>query len=181
MKTDFSEQVEKLRKEITTAIKAVLEEYGKTEMEFPDTVDAVYVIWFDHDGDPYECLVRRIQFFGKDLHLVVEDKHSHDLYEIDGPFELGVKWISSEVQLSFTVECTWKSRHWAPLNLIVSFGVPSLPEVFITSPLFRMRELNIHSSNSFEGNPAMLTCICPPVVFPAACPHGVIGFRKSYS
>ena len=85
MKTDFSEQVEKLRKEITTAIKAVLEEYGKTEMEFPDTVDAVYVIWFDHDGDPYECLVRRIQFFGKDLHLVVEDKHSHDLYEIDGP------------------------------------------------------------------------------------------------
>lgn len=57
MKTDFSEQVEKLRKEITAAIKAVLEEYGKTEMEFPDTVDAVYVIWFDHDGDPYECLV----------------------------------------------------------------------------------------------------------------------------
>lgn len=73
MKTDFSEQVEKLRKEITAAIKAVLEEYGKTEMEFPDTVDAVYVIWFDHDGDPYECLVRRIQFFGEDLHLVVED------------------------------------------------------------------------------------------------------------
>ena len=57
MKTDFSEQVEKLRKEITAAIKAVLEEYGKTEMEFPDTVDAVYVIWFDHDGDPYECLL----------------------------------------------------------------------------------------------------------------------------
>ena len=83
-----------------------------------------------------------------------------------------LKWISSEVQLSFTVECTWKSRHWAPLNLIVSFGVPSFPEVFITSPLFRMRELNIHSSNSFEGNPAMLTCICPPMVFPAACPHG---------
>ena len=67
MKTDFSEQVEKLRKEITAAIKAVLEKYGKTEMEFPDTVDAVYVIWFDHDGDPYECLVRRIQFFGEDL------------------------------------------------------------------------------------------------------------------
>ena len=87
MKTDFSEQVEKLRKEITAAIKAVLEKYGKTEMEFPDTVDAVYVIWFDHDGDPYECLVRRIQFFGEDLHLVVENKHSHDLYEIDGPFE----------------------------------------------------------------------------------------------
>ena len=94
MKTDFSEQVEKLRKEITAAIKAVLEEYGKTEMEFPDTVDAVYVIWFDHDGDPYECLVRRIQFFGEDLHLVVEDKHSHDLYEIDGLFELGARSVS---------------------------------------------------------------------------------------
>lgn len=67
MKTDFSEQVEKLRKEITAAIKAVLEEYGKTEMEFPDTVDAVYVIWFDHDGDPYECLVRRIQFSGRNF------------------------------------------------------------------------------------------------------------------
>lgn len=94
MKTDFSEQVEKLRKEITAAIKAVLEEYGKTEMEFPDTVDAVYVIWFDHDGNPYECLVRRIQFFGEDLHLVVEDKHSRDLYEIDGPFELGARCIN---------------------------------------------------------------------------------------
>ena len=62
--------------------------------EFPDTVDAVYVIWFDHDGDPYECIVRRIQLFGKDLHLVVEDKHSHDLYEIDGPFELGARCIN---------------------------------------------------------------------------------------
>ena len=77
MKTDFSEQVEKLRKEITAAIKAVLEKYGKTEMEFPDTVDAVYVIWF-----------------GEDLHLVVENKHSHDLYEIDGPFELGARCIN---------------------------------------------------------------------------------------
>lgn len=66
----------------------------ETEMEFPDTVDAVYVIWFDHDGDPYECLVRRIQFFGEDLHLVVEDKHSHDLYEIDGLFELGARCIN---------------------------------------------------------------------------------------
>ena len=94
MKTDFSEQVDKLRKEITAAIKAVLEEYGKTEMEFPDTVDTVYVIWFDHDGDPYECIVRRIQLFGEDLHLVVEDKHSHDLYEIDGPFELGARCIN---------------------------------------------------------------------------------------
>ena len=63
-------------------------------MEFPDTVDAVYVIWFDHDGDPYECLVRRIQFFGEDLHLVVEDKHSHDLYEIDGLLELGARCIN---------------------------------------------------------------------------------------
>ena len=94
MKTDFSEQVEMLRKEITAAIKAVLEESGKTEMEFPDTVDAVYVIWFDHDGDPYESIVRRIQFFGEYLHLVVEDKHSHDLYEIDGPYELGARCIN---------------------------------------------------------------------------------------
>lgn len=52
------------------------------------------VIWFDHDGDPYECIVRRIQLFGEDLHLVVEDKHSHDLYEIDGPFELGARCIN---------------------------------------------------------------------------------------
>lgn len=98
--------MEKLRKEITAAIKAVLEKYGKTEMEFPDTVDAVYVIWFDHDGDPYECLVRRIQFFGEDLHLVVEDKHSHDLYEIDGPFELGARCINwlDEILRTTTVQ-----------------------------------------------------------------------------
>ena len=93
-KTDIIEQVEKNRKEITAAIKTVLEESGKTEMEFPDTVDAVYVIWFDHDGDPYECIVRRIQFFGEDLHLIVEDKHSHDLYEIDGPYELGARCVN---------------------------------------------------------------------------------------
>lgn len=31
---------------------------------------------------------------GEDLHLVVEDKHSRDLYEIDGPFELGARCIN---------------------------------------------------------------------------------------
>lgn len=43
---------------------------------------------------PMSAWCRRIQFFGEDLHLVVEDKHSHDLYEIDGPFELGARCIN---------------------------------------------------------------------------------------
>ncbi len=97
MKTDFSEHVEKLRKEITASIKAVLEKYGKTEIEFPDTVDAVYVIWFDNDGDPYECRVRKIKFLGEDLHLIVEDKHTNNLYGIDRPYELGaccINWLN---------------------------------------------------------------------------------------
>lgn len=94
MKPDFSERVEQLRSEITAAIKAVLQEHGKTEIEFPDTEDAVYVIWFDHDGEPYECIVRKVRFFGDDLHLVVEDKHTRDEYEIDGPFELGARCIN---------------------------------------------------------------------------------------
>ena len=94
MKTDFSEQVEQLRREITTAIKAVLQEHGRTEIDFPDTVDAVYVIWFDNDGDPYVCMVRKVQCFGDNIRLVVEDKYSHDLYEIDGPFEFGARCIN---------------------------------------------------------------------------------------
>ncbi|WP_417172771.1 hypothetical protein, partial [Alistipes putredinis] len=126
MKTDFSEQVDKLRKEITAAIKAVLEEYGKTEMEFPDTVDAVYVIWFDHDGDPYECLVRRIQFFGEELHLVVEDKHTHELYEIDGPFELGARCINwlDEILRQF----------------VVGLHIGKFPVLYVILPLFTCDE-----------------------------------------
>lgn len=94
MKTDFSEQVEQLRLEITAAIKAVLQEHGKTEIEFPDTMDAVYVIWFDKDGDPYECIVREVSFRGDDIHLFVEEKYSLDNFVIDGPFELGARCIN---------------------------------------------------------------------------------------
>lgn len=93
--------MEKLRKEITAAIKAVLEEHGKTEIGFPDTVDAVYVIWFDDYGDPYECIVRKVRVTGEELHLVVEDKQTHNEYEIDGPFELGarcVNWLDEILQ-----------------------------------------------------------------------------------
>ena len=59
---DFSKQIEDLRKEITEAIIVLLRRHGLKELEFPesDTVpnapDAVYVIFFDDDGDPVNFL-----------------------------------------------------------------------------------------------------------------------------
>ena len=89
--------------------------------------------------------------------------------------------MDSEVRLSFTVECTSSSRHWAPLKRITSLGAPLKPEVFITSPSFRILELNIHFSSSSAGNPAMLARILPPCVSPVTCPFGRACFSKSYS
>ena len=60
--------------------------------------------------------------------------------------------MNSDIRLSLVVECTLKSRHFAPLKRMISLGVPGRPEVFITSPSFRILELNIHSKSSSVQN-----------------------------
>lgn len=64
---DFSKQIEDLRKEITEAIIGLLRRHGLTGLEFPESgtvpnaPDSVYVIFFDDDGDPFECIIKKFR------------------------------------------------------------------------------------------------------------------------
>ena len=58
LKMAFSDRIETLRKDIIIAIRQLLYSHGLTEITFPEEQDnPVWVIWFNWDGDPYECKV----------------------------------------------------------------------------------------------------------------------------
>lgn len=101
---DFSKQIEDLRKEITGAIIGLLRRHGLTELEFPesDTVsdapDSVYVIFFDDDGDPFECVVTKISITGNSLCLTASEKHDGFTFRTDSQFDLSVSspiWLNA--------------------------------------------------------------------------------------
>ena len=56
---DFSGRIEELRADIIEAIRQLLQAHCMTEIRFPedDGYDPVWVIWFNKNGDPYECMV----------------------------------------------------------------------------------------------------------------------------
>lgn len=60
MKDSSSKQIEALRGGIIAAIRNLLEEHGKPEIEIPDTVDAIYIICFGDDAEPNECIVTNV-------------------------------------------------------------------------------------------------------------------------
>lgn len=103
---DFSEKIEKLREEIIEAIRDLLEDHGKTEIDIPDTVDAIYVICFDDNADPNECVVTKITLGTTDLVITAVEKNSDDLiFEIHGPFELGARNIHWLNEMYETIQC----------------------------------------------------------------------------
>lgn len=58
LKMDFSDRIETLRKDIIDAIRQLLYSHGLTEITFPEEqYDPVWVIWFDNNADPFECMV----------------------------------------------------------------------------------------------------------------------------
>lgn len=94
LKMDFSDRIETLRKDIIDAIRQLLYSHGLTEITFPEEqYDPVWVIWFNWDGDPYECKVMGVKVTDNSMTVIAHDKISNDEVTCTTPFELGVKNI----------------------------------------------------------------------------------------
>ena len=98
LKMDFSDRIEILRKDIIDAIRQLLYSHGLTEITFPEEQhDPVWVIWFNWDGDPYECKVMGVKVTDNSMTVIAHDKICNDEVTCSTPFELGAKnidWLS---------------------------------------------------------------------------------------
>lgn len=94
LKMDFSDKIEILRKDIIDAIRQLLYSHGLTEITFPEEQhDPVWVIWFNWDGDPYECKVMGVKVTDNSMTVIAHDKICNDEVTCSTPFELGAKNI----------------------------------------------------------------------------------------
>ena len=94
LKMDFSDRIEILRKDIIDAIRQLLYSHGLTEITFPEEQhDPVWVIWFNWDGDPYECKVMGVKVTDNSMTVIAHDKICNDEVTCFTPFELGAKNI----------------------------------------------------------------------------------------
>lgn len=94
LKMDFSDRIETLRKDIIDAIRQLLYSHGLTEITFPEEQDdPVWVIWFNWDGDPYECKVMGVKVTDNSMTVIAHDKICNDEVTCTTPFELGAKNI----------------------------------------------------------------------------------------
>lgn len=94
LKMDFSDRIETLRKDIIDAIRQLLYSHGLTEITFPEEqYDPVWIIWFNWDGDPYECKVMGVKVTDNSMTVIAHDKICNDEVTCTTPFELGAKNI----------------------------------------------------------------------------------------
>lgn len=94
LKMYFSDRIETLRKDIIDAIRQLLYSHGLTEITFPEEQDdPVWVIWFNWDGDPYECKVMGVKVTDNSMTVIAHDKICNDEVTCSTPFELGAKNI----------------------------------------------------------------------------------------
>ena len=94
LKMDFSDRIETLRKDIIVAIRQLLYSHGLTEITFPEEQDdPVWVIWFNWDGDPYECKVMGVKVTDNSMTVIAHDKIGNNEVTCSTPFELGAKNI----------------------------------------------------------------------------------------
>ena len=94
LKMDFSDRIETLRKDIIDAIRQLLYSHGLTEITFPEEqYDPVWVIWFNWDGDPYECKVMGVKVTDNSMTVIAHDKIGNNEVTFSTPFELGAKNI----------------------------------------------------------------------------------------
>lgn len=106
MKDSFNKQIEALRGEIIAAIRNLLEEHGKTEIEIPDTVDAIYIIYFGDDTEPYECIVTNVALGVTGLVITAVEKNSDDLvFKVNSLFELGARNLDWLNEMYETIQC----------------------------------------------------------------------------
>lgn len=94
LKMDFSDRIETLRKDIIDSIRQLLYSHGLTEITFPEEqYDPVWVIWFNWDGEPYECKVMGIKVTDNSMTVIAHDKIGNNEVTCSTPFELGAKNI----------------------------------------------------------------------------------------
>ena len=94
LKMDFSDRIETLRKDIIDAIRQLLYSHGLTEITFPEEqYDPVWVIWFNWDGEPYECKVMGVKVTDNSMTVIAHDKIGNNEVTCSTPFELGAKNI----------------------------------------------------------------------------------------
>lgn len=94
LKMDFSDRIETLRKDIIDAIRQLLYSHGLTEITFPEEqYDPVWVIWFNWDGDPYECKVMGVKVTDNSMTVIAHDKIGNNEVTCSTPYELGAKNI----------------------------------------------------------------------------------------
>ena len=94
LKMDFSDRIETLRKDILDAIRQLLYSHGLTEITFPEEqYDPVWVIWFNWDGEPYECKVMGVKVTDNSMTVIAHDKIGNNEVTCSTPFELGAKNI----------------------------------------------------------------------------------------
>ena len=94
LKMNFSDRIETLRKDIIDAIRQLLYAHGLTEITFPEEqYDPVWVIWFNWDGDPYECKVMGVKVTDNSMTVIAHDKIGNNEVSCSTPFELGAKNI----------------------------------------------------------------------------------------
>ena len=92
---DFSGRIEELREDIINEIRQLLQTHCMTEIRFPedDGYDPVWVIWFDKNGEPYECRVIGLHVTDSSLTVIAEEKEGGYEVECHSPFELGTRNI----------------------------------------------------------------------------------------
>lgn len=106
MKDLFSKQIEALRGGIVAAIRNLLEEHGKPEIDIPDTVAAIYIICFGDDAEPNECIVTNVALGVTGLVITAVEKNSDDfVFEIHSPFELGARNLDWLNEMYETIQC----------------------------------------------------------------------------
>lgn len=94
----FSDRIEELRKDIIEAIRRLLYAHGLKELSFTnDDEDPVWVIWFDKNGDPYECRVTGLEVTDSRLTVFAWEKESGCEVACHTPYELGasnIDWLN---------------------------------------------------------------------------------------
>lgn len=94
---DFSGRIEELRKDIIDAIRQLLHDHAMNAIRFPEEdYDPVWIIWFNNNGEPYECKVTGLRVTNNSLTVIAEEKEGGFEVECYGPFELGasnIDWL----------------------------------------------------------------------------------------
>lgn len=94
---EFSGRIEELRKDIIEATRQLLYSHAMKAIRFPEEdYDPVWVIWFNKNGDPYECRVTGLRVTANSLTVLAEERESGDEVECHSPFELGasnIDWL----------------------------------------------------------------------------------------